>query len=60
MLLNEQIIDNKNKFIELIKMIDREGADIDLLIRQLEHSDFFIAPASTKYHGSYEGGLCEH
>ena len=22
--------------------------------------DFFIAPASTKYHGSYDGGLCEH
>jgi len=23
-------------------------------------SDFFTAPASTKYHGNYEGGLLEH
>lgn len=23
-------------------------------------SDFFIAPASTKYHGAYEGGLFDH
>ena len=22
--------------------------------------DFFIAPASTNYHGNYDGGLCEH
>jgi HD superfamily phosphohydrolase YqeK len=25
-----------------------------------EQSDFFTAPASTKYHGNYEGGLCDH
>ena len=25
-----------------------------------ENSDFFTAPASTKYHSAYEGGLCEH
>lgn len=60
MLSNEQITNNKNEFIELVSRIDREGSDIDLLIRQLEHSDFFTAPASTKHHGSYEGGLCEH
>ena len=22
--------------------------------------DFFVAPASTRYHGAYAGGLCEH
>lgn len=26
----------------------------------LENSDFFTAPASTKYHGNYEGGLFDH
>ncbi len=36
-----------------------EGAD--KLLDYLEHkSDFFTAPASARYHGAYEGGLCEH
>ena len=26
----------------------------------LEGTDFFTAPASTRFHGSYEGGLVEH
>ena len=26
----------------------------------LEGTDFFQAPASTKYHAAYKGGLCEH
>jgi hypothetical protein len=30
------------------------------LMEWLEKSDFFTAPASTKYHCSYEGGLAEH
>ena len=39
--------------------ITREGAD--KLLDFLEHkSDFFTAPASARYHGAYEGGLCEH
>lgn len=38
--------------------ITRAGAD-DLL-KWLEASDFFRAPASTRFHGSYEGGLVEH
>ena len=38
--------------------IKREG--IEKLIEWLELSDFFIAPASTMYHGNYEGGLCDH
>lgn len=39
--------------------IKREGAD-KLLAYLTDQSDFFTAPASTRYHGSYEGGLCEH
>ena len=50
----------KEEFIEIFKAnITRDGAD--KLLDFLEHkSDFFTAPASARYHGAYEGGLCEH
>lgn len=60
MLTAEQLESNKLKFIDLIKSISVEGADIEGLINYLETSDFFYAPASVKYHCSYAGGLCEH
>lgn len=60
MLTKEQIENNKQEFITLLKSINREGVDKDRLIQKLENSDFFIAPASTMYHNAYEGGLCEH
>lgn len=60
MLTETQIQDNKEKFISILKTIEREGADIAGLINKLETSDFFTAPASTQYHCSYRGGLCEH
>jgi hypothetical protein len=50
---------NKDTFIEIYKNnIKRDGADA--LLEWLLKSDFFTAPASTKYHGAYEGGLVEH
>ena len=49
----------KETFIQIYKEnIRREGAD--KLLSWLETTDFFTAPASTKYHLSREGGLCEH
>lgn len=50
----------KEEFIELYRAnITRAGSDA--LLDYLENkSDFFTAPASARYHGSYEGGLCEH
>ena len=45
----------KEQFLELLKTVNREG--INELIEFLEKSDFFKAPASTRFHGSYEGGL---
>lgn len=61
MLTPEQIESNKERFVELIKSINIEGANIDGLVNWLENkSDFFLAPASTRYHCSYAGGLCEH
>jgi len=52
---------NKERFIEIYKSkIKREGSEklLDFLLSR--HSDFFTAPASTRYHLAYEGGLCEH
>lgn len=60
MLTPEQIEANKQRFLELISSITIEGSDIEGLNRWLEKSDFFVAPASTKYHCAYPGGLCEH
>lgn len=48
----------KNDFLEAFMQIKRPGAD--KLLAWLEKTDFFEAPASTRFHGAYEGGLCEH
>lgn len=49
---------NKERFLQLFSKIDRAGKED--LMAWLEQSDFFTAPASAKYHCSYEGGLVEH
>ncbi len=52
---------NKERFIEIFKSkIKREGADNLLNFLLSDACDFFTAPASTRYHGAYEGGLLEH
>ena len=48
----------EEKFIELLKSTKREG--IEDLIEFIKKTDFFTAPASTRFHGSYEKGLLEH
>lgn len=48
----------KARFIALLSSVEREG--MDDLLAYLESSDFYEAPASTKYHGAYKGGLVEH
>lgn len=54
------ISDNKNEFISIYnEKIKREGAD-RLLDYLTSKSDFFTSPASTVFHLSCEGGLCEH
>ena len=51
----------REEFIALYKEnIHREGAERLLEYLESPASDFFTAPASTRYHGSREGGLCEH
>ncbi len=50
----------KEEFIEIYKScITRPGADA-LLDYLTNKCDFFTAPASARYHGAHEGGLCEH
>ena len=52
---------NKNKanFVALVNAyVHREG--IDSLMQFLEESDFYTAPASTRFHGAFDGGLCAH
>ena len=51
---------NQERFIALFRAkIQREGSEqlLDYLSRSC---DFFTAPASTRYHGNYPGGLLEH
>lgn len=50
----------KEEFIETYKAnIHREGSE-SLLDYLTNKCDFFTAPASAKFHGSYAGGLCDH
>ena len=51
---------NQERFLKIFEeKVTREGAD-KLLDFLTNGSDFFTAPASTRYHGAYEGGLLEH
>lgn len=51
----------KEEFLDIYKSnIFREGSDKLLEYLLSPRCDFFKAPASTKYHSAYEGGLCQH
>lgn len=49
----------KQDFLEIyFDNIEREGAEE--LLSYLEKTDFFTAPASSRFHSNFEGGLCFH
>ena len=51
--------EQKQRFLDLChSAIHRDG--LDDLLDWLCKADFFEAPASTKFHGAYAGGLCQH
>ncbi len=52
----------RDKFLKIFdsEIGDREGKEYLREWLLSDDCDFFIAPASTKYHGNYSGGLCEH
>ena len=51
-------MDNKERFIEIASCITRPG--IENLMEYLAKHDFYTAPASTRFHESYAGGLVDH
>lgn len=52
-------MNTKEEFIRVAKdYIKRDG--INELLDWLECTDFYTAPASTRFHGAYEGGLVLH
>jgi len=53
-----QAAENRVRIVDLLNKTGREG--MDGLIEWLIKSGYFESPASTKYHGSYEGGLAQH
>lgn len=50
--------DNKERFLGLCSCIGRKG--VNDLLSWLDGSDFYVAPASTRFHGNHPGGLLEH
>ena len=49
----------KQEYLDIFyDSIERDGAEE--LLNFLEKSDFFTAPASTRSHSNFEGGLCLH
>ena len=51
----------KERFIEIYQAhIRRPGSQRLLEYLQSPASDFFEAPASTRFHGAYKGGLVDH
>lgn len=54
-----QKISYKDEFIRIFnENIKREGSD--KLLEWILKSDFFVAPASTRFHSAFSGGLVEH
>lgn len=52
--------DNRVKAFEKLMRGGLSSTDVFCLKNQLMTMGFFTAPASTKYHGNYEGGLFDH
>ncbi len=54
-------MDKREEFIALYsEYITREGSEALLEYLSSPACDFFSAPASARFHGNYDGGLCEH
>lgn len=49
---------NIEKFEAMLTQYNRPG--MDKLIEYIRKSDFYTAPASTRFHSCHEGGLLEH
>lgn len=56
----EKLLQNKIDFLDILTRCTPEIDPDGKFYHFLELSDFFTAPASTRYHESYDGGLVEH
>lgn len=56
--MNNMIQNDWEIFKKLLLSTKRPG--IENLVQWLDNSDFKVAPASTRYHSNYEGGLLKH
>ena len=57
---DEEIEKNKQRFLSIVESFTEHKFDKDKVVNYLCNSDFFVAPASTKYHCNFKGGLCLH
>lgn len=57
-LTEAQIEKNKKEMLSIVRTVRRDG--IENLCGWMNSSDYFYAPASTKYHGNFLGGLAAH
>lgn len=58
---DNELYEQKQEFVSIFQeKIHREGSKelLDWLLS--DRCDFFVAPASTRYHGAEPGGLCRH
>lgn len=55
----DELYDNKQRFLAICRS-EIKRAGIDKLLAWLEDTDFYEAPASTKFHDCDRGGLCHH
>ena len=54
---HSSVSDRKKLFLA---MVGDSVLSPESLVEELDEMGFFTAPASTKYHGNYEGGLFDH
>ena len=57
-MVGEYMTEKIKRFEELLLSTEREG--MDKLLDFIRKSDFYTAPASTRFHSCHEGGLLEH
>ena len=50
---------NRQLFVDYLRRADRQGME-ELITYLTDKTDFFVCPASTRFHSNYPGGLCEH
>lgn len=58
MLSQEDIKNNRERIIHLLRLINREG--MDKVIDYLERNGFFEMPSSLHRHHNWDGGLAQH